>query len=178
MTTKSLGGRRFVVLDKRDLIIHCKSVDEALSLLRPMQANPLQIEAIRRLVASLSSRSAKPLPAEVSLRQLASLLISGRVKIIRTQPVARNGGGDDHKDKTAHEESTSRAAHKNSWIEIYLRDKNGKPLAGEKYRIKLPDASIEEGVLDAHGHAEYYGINPGMCEVSFPNIPDEKWDLA
>ncbi len=63
-----------------------------------------------------------------------------------------------------------------SWIEINLKDAKGNPVAGERYRIKLPDGSVQEDNLDAFGHAEYYEINRGECEVSFPDLEDYEWN--
>ena len=176
MITMTVGSIRFVVLEKQDSFIDPRTTDEAVALLRPLKHDPLQLSTIHRFIAATSSQSWRPLQAEESLRQLAGQIVRGRLKVITTPWASRKDRGGP--DKTAQAQEASRAFGGNSWIEILLRDRKGRPIPGEKYQVKLPDGSIEDGVLDAHGHAEYYGINPGTCEVSFPNIPDEKWDLA
>jgi len=65
-----------------------------------------------------------------------------------------------------------------SWVEINLKDADGNPVPGERYRIKLPDGSVQEGALDAFGHAEYYEINRGNCDVGFPDLDDMEWSKA
>lgn len=56
------------------------------------------------------------------------------------------------------------------WIELHLVDDFDQPLAGEKYRLKLADGSVREGRLDASGRARIDGIDPGVCEVTLPDL--------
>ena len=62
-----------------------------------------------------------------------------------------------------------------TWISIALKDHQGKPAAGERYMIHLPDGTTEHGMLDAQGKARVEGIDPGTAKVSFPDMDDEKW---
>jgi hypothetical protein len=62
-----------------------------------------------------------------------------------------------------------------TWLEIALVDDEGQPLPGAKYRMKLPDASIQEGVLDDRGMARVNGIMPGQCTITFPEIDKNEW---
>jgi hypothetical protein len=57
-----------------------------------------------------------------------------------------------------------------TWIEIELLTEDRKPVPYEKYRIKVPEGFVAEGALDANGRARIDGIDPGICEVSFPEI--------
>ncbi len=68
------------------------------------------------------------------------------------------------------------AATPKTWIEIKLVDKDGLPVPGEYYRIKLTDGSVAEGTLDADGHARVDGIDPGSCEVTFPHMDQTVWE--
>lgn len=65
---------------------------------------------------------------------------------------------------------------KHSWIEIVLVDEADNPVTGEGYRITLPDDSVAEGTLDEKGFARVDGIEPGTCQVSFPNLDKEVWE--
>jgi hypothetical protein len=62
-----------------------------------------------------------------------------------------------------------------SWIEIELKDEDGKPVAGEAYRVTLPDGSVAEGSTDDKGLARIEGFEPGACDVAFPRLDKDEW---
>jgi hypothetical protein len=64
------------------------------------------------------------------------------------------------------------------WIEIALVDRRGEPVGGEAYRVLLPDGAVREGRLDADGRARLTDIEPGACEVTFPNLDAAEWRRA
>jgi uncharacterized Zn-binding protein involved in type VI secretion len=64
---------------------------------------------------------------------------------------------------------------KTAWVEITLEDQNGQPVAGEPYKIKLPDGSTVKGTLDDKGFARVDGIDPGTCQITFPKIDTHYW---
>jgi hypothetical protein len=126
------------------------------------------------LIAGISKEESQADPDKI-LRQFATLLASGRYKILGS-PIRglRSGSAEQEPEERAEAAKAPQLSNK-SWIEFNLRDDKGQPVPGEKYRITLPDASVQEGNLDAMGHAEYYGINAGMCEISFPDLEDDQW---
>jgi hypothetical protein len=65
-----------------------------------------------------------------------------------------------------------------TWIEIELLDEKGAPVPSEPYSILLPDGSTRTGNLDALGRARVDDIDPGMCEISFPEIDRSAWRAA
>ena len=65
-----------------------------------------------------------------------------------------------------------------TWIEIELVDDKGKPVVGERYRIVLPDGSQEEDRLDGNGRARLNNLDPGECQISFPDIDGREWEPA
>jgi type VI secretion system secreted protein VgrG len=76
----------------------------------------------------------------------------------------------------AAQQATDPKAPPKTWIEIELVNKDGDPVPGEKYSIKLPDGSVAEGTLDDHGKARVDGIDPGSCQVTFPNMDQTVWE--
>ncbi len=79
----------------------------------------------------------------------------------------------------SHDPTSEENKQKKGWIEIELVDETGKPVAGEKYRITLPDGvTLAEGTLDEKGKARVEGFDPGNCKVTFPEIDDELWSKA
>jgi hypothetical protein len=63
-----------------------------------------------------------------------------------------------------------------SWIKIKLVDKDGQPVQGERYRIELPDGTVRQGILDSKGQAHIGGIDPGNCQITFPNLDKDAWE--
>jgi type VI secretion system secreted protein VgrG len=67
---------------------------------------------------------------------------------------------------------------KTSWIEIQMLDEDGGPVAGEAFQILLPDGSTYGGTLDEKGLARVDGIEPGNCQITFPNLDDSAFEKA
>jgi type VI secretion system secreted protein VgrG len=68
---------------------------------------------------------------------------------------------------------------RSSWIEIDLVDEENNPVAGERYRIVLPDGeTVAEGTLDENGFARVNWIEPGTCRVCFPELDRDAWERA
>lgn len=78
----------------------------------------------------------------------------------------------------AHKPPKHADKEKTSWIEIELHDENGKPVAGQGYRITLPDGSVATGTLDTDGFARVQGFEPGNCKVTFPDLDQREWKKA
>lgn len=64
-----------------------------------------------------------------------------------------------------------------SWIEIELVGEDDKPIAGERYRVTLPDGSVDEGALDHNGWKRIEGFAPGSCQVTFPELDQDAWEF-
>jgi hypothetical protein len=77
---------------------------------------------------------------------------------------------------TADEDST--AAADTTWIEIELIDPNGNPVPGERYKITMPDGSIKYGRLDDNAKARIEKLQPGTCQVTFPDRDQEVWEVG
>lgn len=70
------------------------------------------------------------------------------------------------------------AAPEKTWIKIKLIDMVGKPIPGERYRVKVPGGESVEGVLDEKGEAACWNLDPGTCKVTFPDLDEEAWEDA
>ena len=57
-----------------------------------------------------------------------------------------------------------------TWIEFQLEDTAGRPVPNERYRVTLPDGSVREGLTDARGLICFTGVDPGMAEITFPDV--------
>jgi hypothetical protein len=57
-----------------------------------------------------------------------------------------------------------------TYIGIELVDTAKKPVPFARFVVTPPGMTPIEGTLDANGKARIEGINPGTCQVVFPNI--------
>lgn len=62
------------------------------------------------------------------------------------------------------------------WIEIELLDDEGKPVAGERWFVELPDGSQKSGRTDGQGRARVDGVDPGTAKVSFPDLDRKSYE--
>ncbi|RMF79499.1 MAG: type VI secretion system tip protein VgrG [Planctomycetota bacterium] len=72
-------------------------------------------------------------------------------------------------------ESDDEDRDRDSWIRIKLVDEEGNPVPGERYRVTCPDGTVKEGSLDANGRAYISGIDPGNCDITFPELDQSAW---
>jgi hypothetical protein len=61
------------------------------------------------------------------------------------------------------------------WIEVELVSDDGRPLAGRRYRLELPDGSVREGVFDDKGLLREEGVDPGSCSLTLPTESEDEW---
>jgi len=72
-------------------------------------------------------------------------------------------------------EPTEVAEQATSWIKIRLVNEAGEPVPSERYKITCPDGTVKEGALDANGEATVHGVQPGNCDITFPNLDRTAW---
>jgi len=93
----------------------------------------------------------------------------GSTKVKPFRPPSEDGGAATASTAASEEEKEK----KQSWIEIELLGEDDQPIPGERYRVTLPDGSVDEGTLDPKGWARIEGFAPGECQVSFPELDGE-----
>lgn len=155
------GGQRF------------DTVAKARRFLERWRSDAAAVSSMRALLA----RGAEPvqwLTDDEVLRRCAEALSRGRMRawpavLLRVDDLAR-GEAEAEPEATEpqgplHEEKT--------WIEIELTDMEGNPMPGERYWIKLPDDTVREGALDRFGRAYFGDLDPGECEIRWPDMDDE-----
>ena len=75
-------------------------------------------------------------------------------------------------------EVTEEAPPETTWIEIELMDPDGNPVPNEQFKITYADGSVKYGRLDQDGKARIEKLQPGTCQVTFPNRDEEVWDVG
>ncbi len=53
------------------------------------------------------------------------------------------------------------------YIELELKDEDGKPAAGAGYKVFMPNGAVKEGTLDSNGYAKVDKVPPGKVNVTF-----------
>lgn len=63
-------------------------------------------------------------------------------------------------------------AHALTWVAFTVIDDDdpARPLAGARFRLRLPDASTVAGALDGDGHARVDDIEPGKCWLELTDL--------
>ncbi len=118
-------------------------------------------------------------PADPKDAQPADQADPGEVEKVKAeQQQTQSGKYGSQEVKTYKPPQTAEEREKKkSWIEIELVDEEKKPIPGEKYRITLPDGeTVSEGTLDEKGFARVDGIEPGTCQITFPELDKEAWE--
>ena len=74
-------------------------------------------------------------------------------------------------------ESCPMKEEKKSFLEFSVADEEGKPLAGHRYRLELPDESVAEGIVGMDGKVRIDGVEKGSCKISFPELDKSSWEM-
>jgi hypothetical protein len=183
--TIQLGSGRFHLAEGTNDVSFCANHERHTpvarhmvdSFLRSLAASPLRLAALRRVL-----RHDCRIGIDESLRQIRLGLDSGRLLLTLCRE-ERLEGSVGAKDEQSSAEPSRRAVSppsraRKTWIEIELVDEAGDPVPNAPYRIELPDGRTVEGRLDDNGLARHSNIDPGNCQVSFPEIDASEWKAA
>jgi type VI secretion system secreted protein VgrG len=167
-------GGNYISVDPVGVTIHGSLVvvDGSMTLINSGPGSPALSGTAGSLVAPTAPSAAqdadKADPGEMA--QLKAEQIQqqkgkyGAVKLKPHQPSAGSPSSTDPQKKK-------------HWIEVLLKDEDGKPVPGEPYQIVLPDGSTAaSGTLDEKGFARVDDIeDPGSCKVLFPQRDKQAW---
>ena len=178
----------------------------AVVFLRSCITNPEQERKLRLwLQTSPFSPVAKSYEGNDLLQHVAKLIVSGELTVAIVgadgQPEGKGiirshqGGGSSGnqsrttplQDEMARSQQAAaedeivlgepEAEPEKTWIEIELIDNSGQPVPNERYKLTLPDGSVKWGRLDGHGKARVERLQPGNCQVTFPDRDQQVWDV-
>jgi hypothetical protein len=111
--------------------------------------------------------------------EIARALNTGKLYLLRR----RSGGSSDKAAEEPPQPKKEPAKalppeKTKTWIEIHLVDQNDQPVGDVRYQLKITDGSMRTGTLGADGVLRVPGIDPGTCEISFPDIDASEWRPA
>ena len=117
-------------------------------------------------------------PAAPDAAEDADIADPGKMAEIKAEQLEKKKGKYGSEQVKPHKppETQEEEEQKTSWIEIKLVDEEENPVPGEQYRVELPDDLVAEGTLDEKGFVHIDGIEPGMCNIKFPNLIKESRD--
>lgn len=175
----------------RDAPARQAGIAEAVLGLQQLLPDAQAMARLRQLLAEAEGAPLHALDDKAVIDSAAALLHQGRIRLERpaalrlrrlvVRPAAPDAGaGRGAATSAAVTPSRLRARPDDDevtldWIEIQLLDSDAKPLAGQRYRIKLPDGSVRRGSLDRDGSARIDDIPGGQCEVCFTEIDGREW---
>ena len=61
------------------------------------------------------------------------------------------------------------------WIEFQLVDKQGEPVPGEPYKVRLPDQSVHTGTTDQEGKVRFECITAGEATICYTGLDTKEW---
>src|SRR5262245_37888432 len=187
------GPGRLQILS-RSHVREFRDAGAAQELLRPLLAHPGNLAAVRNALAAEHAGAGAPSWSERELLEhLAGRLVSEGLLVVScgdsylaslqgtsqaaaapaSQPPATTPLQDE---QAAKEEKPAAAPEEEHWIEIELLDDEGKPVAGERYFVELPDGSSLSGRTDGQGRARVEGVDPGTAKVSFPDLDKKMYE--
>jgi hypothetical protein len=149
------------------------------------QYDAIRMQSIRSLLARHKLRTdPRRLSDKGVLDEVSYLLRNGWLHIHLHQKAYHRPGSYDVVQKSAASKAAkgpTRATAPidwDTWVAVKLVDDDGMAVAGARFRITLPDRSVQEGTLNAEGEARVESTRAGQCEISFPDIDARAWNPA
>lgn len=65
-----------------------------------------------------------------------------------------------------------------SWIGVELKDSEGTPVPGMRFRITASDGKVASGTTGPDGKGKIEGVPEGSYDITFPDLDKEVWDPA
>jgi hypothetical protein len=146
-------------------------VEEADAMLRALDDDALNEPALRAAMAGVDGlRDLSRLDADEA-RRLAAWMFDDRSLLDHRHRVEVLGGGGGGGGGDPVDPVDPVPVKTETWIEVHLKRVDGTPVSGERYRVKLPDGTVQEGTTNAAGAARIEPIEPGgICDWSFPDL--------
>jgi len=102
----------------------------------------------------------------------------GQLEELREAGKEVNAGNYGSTKVKKHNKNSKENKDKKNWVEVELVDEDGNPIPGKAVEITLPDKSVAAGGTDAKGKFKVTNIDPGNCDITFPDLDKEAWEPA
>lgn len=205
MKALRLGTDRFLCLAPGESpYVEFSDRHAAVSFLKQFQSYPTGMASLRSLLQevdiSVLASTISRVTDERVIERLSELLVTNRLRLFKLSlhtPAPGGGGPAEEQPQPAPVELTAQEVlpspavsqevtepapeetdEETTWVAIEVVDQEGNPAKDVRYSITLPDGSVETGSTDANGQARYSGIEPGTCDITFPDLADEDWEYV
>ena len=112
-------------------------------------------------------------------RALSNLLAEWTRRLEHPTYARQTGIGQEEAAQTSRPvRSSSHVTPVKTWVEIRLVDDRGNPVPNVAYHVVLPDGSRRTGRLGADATVTFTDIDPGQCQVRFPELDGREWSAA
>ena len=150
---------------------HFEGFEEAVAHLRALDEDPLNETALRSVISSADSLRDLSLVDVDEARRLAAWMFEDRSLLQHRHDLDVLGGGGGGGEPVDPVDPVDPVAPVETWIEVHLKRVDGTPVTGERYKVKLPDGTEQEGTTNAAGAARIEHIIPGgICDWTFPDL--------
>ena len=114
-------------------------------------------------------------PAAPDAAEEADKADPGEMAKIKSEQTETKTGRYGSTPVKRHKPPQSGSDPKKTWVEIEFLDEQNNPVAGQPYKVTLPDGSEITGTLDERGRARVEGVDPGQCKVTFLGLNEDTW---
>lgn len=163
---------------------------DALVQLRLHLADKQDMATLRRLLdEEIDLRGVDRMADQDVVEEVARLMSQGRVagagytadfRAVRgmRKGQTREAAGGDGDEAPAQAAAPPPEEKATTWVELVLVDERGEPVGGEEYWVRTASGKAITGKLDGKGRARVKGVDPGTCEITFPNLNATDWAKA
>jgi hypothetical protein len=143
---------------------------EAEGLIRRLRTVPGNMAVFRAIVERILWRTHVYRLADGDVARMLAEALSGTLLVVVEQPLAEAYVLPDAPEQRQAKPRETPTRRK-TWIEFVLVDELGRPVPGVRYRVTTAGgAVVGRGTLNETGHARVEGIDPGVYQVSFPDL--------
>ncbi len=154
------------------------------ALVRRWVSEPVEQAAIIQILKAVYGHVPNPPHPDLLAQGLENAFRRGDLLLLTRVAGVRgdSGGGGGHPLAMAAAGAAPalarQRAQEKTWVQFELVDAEGAGIGGARYRLQLPDGSVREGSLDGDGSVRVPNIDPGTCQISFPDIDAGEWKAA
>jgi hypothetical protein len=97
------------------------------------------------------------------------------IVLLTAEERRRGGGGGPGPEPPPPEPPPPPRPSEDHWVEFRFRDAGGRPIAGARYKVDLPDGSDKMGKLDSGGGVRKESQPRGSARLELSDVDEARW---